>query len=82
MLREVFGRKCFVVFSCASLRSAGIYFQACSVSAPTSVLVNSSGRQHLGGCYGRDPTQKRQSARNATVQETAAQWVPQQPAVR
>jgi hypothetical protein len=55
-----------------SLGVAGPFrFPSVRLSARTSVLVNASGPQRLGGRYSRGPTQKRDLARHATVQETA-----------
>jgi len=58
MLRELVDRKCVRAFRCASARASGINFQACSFSVRTSVPVDASGPERLGGRYGRGPTQK------------------------
>src|SRR5688572_4816656 len=55
------------------MQLAGIVFQACSFSARTSVPVNASCPQRLGARDGRVHNLKSaNSARNVTVQETAA----------
>jgi hypothetical protein len=51
-----------------SLPLARFAFQACSFSARTSVPINASEPQRLGGHYGRGQLKSANSARNATVQ--------------
>jgi hypothetical protein len=71
-----------VAFSCASLGAAGIYFQACSFTARTSVPVNASGPQRLGERYGRGPTQKRELGTERSDSGDRGTGDLQQPAVR
>ena len=44
---------------CASARASGFNFQACPVSVRTSVSVNASGPQRLGGRYGQPNSKAR-----------------------